>query len=385
MNEVKNEILSSIPSPCYVLEEELLDRNLAIFDRVQKEAPIRVMLALKAFSLFHSFPQIHKTLSGASASSLWEAQLAKEEFGDEVHVYSPAYREVDIPGILKCASHLTFNSMTQWERFYPLIASSSAPQPSIGVRINPQYSPVKTALYNPCQPSSRLGVSPEQLGDSLPVGIDGFLSHNLCESDSYALEKTLANIELLFGRFLPQLKWLNLGGGHLMTRKDYDVNHAIAVITAFHDRHSHLNLIMEPGSAIVWETGFLLGTVLDLIPTPDLVNVMLDVSFTAHMPDCLEMPYKPAIRSAGDAEAGARRYRMGGASCLAGDFLGDYKFDKDLVVGDRIIFEDMMHYTMVKSSMFNGVVHPSIGILKTDGKFQLWREFGYSDYRSRLG
>jgi carboxynorspermidine decarboxylase len=385
MNQVDNKKLASIPSPCYVLEEELLDRNLAIFDRLQKAAPIRVMLALKAFSLFHSFPQIRQMLQGASASSLWEARLAKEEFGEEVHVYSPAYREVDVPGILKCASHMTFNSITQWERFRSIVESASPTKPSVGIRINPQYSPVKTALYNPCQPSSRLGVSPEQLGDTLPAGIDGFLSHNLCESDSYALEKTLLNIEALFGKFLPQLKWLNLGGGHLMTRKDYNVDHAIEVIKSFHDRHPHLKLIMEPGSAIAWETGFLLGTVLDLIPTPDLVNVMLDVSFTAHMPDCLEMPYKPAIRGAEDADDSARVYRMGGASCLAGDFLGDYKFDKDLAVGDRIIFEDMMHYTMVKSSMFNGVVHPSIGILKKDGNFELWREFGYSDYRSRLG
>ncbi len=384
MTQINDPVLALIPSPCFVLEERLLDRNLAIFDRVQRSAPIRVMLALKAFSLFHSFPIIHQTLHGASASSLWEAQLAAEEF-DEVHVYSPAYRDVDVPGILACASHMTFNSIGQWERFRAQIHSSSPTKPSVGLRINPQYSPVKTALYNPCQPSTRLGISPEHLGNTLPLGIDGFLSHNLCESDSFALEKTLLNIEQLFGQFLPQLKWLNLGGGHLMTRQDYDVDHAIAVITAFHQRHPHIQLLMEPGSAIAWETGFLLGTILDLIPTPDLTNVMLDVSFTAHMPDCLEMPYKPAIRGARDAESGATVYRMGGASCLAGDFLGDYAFDRDLVIGDRIIFEDMMHYTMVKTSMFNGVAHPAIGMLKKDGTFELWREFGYDDYRSRLG
>jgi carboxynorspermidine decarboxylase len=385
MRENNHKVFKNIPSPCFVLEEELLDRNLAIFDRVQRAAPIRVMLALKGFSLFHSFPQIRNTLQGASASSLWEARLAAEEFGTEVHVYSPAFRGEDLPEILPLASHLTFNSISQWKHFRSLVAAYSPAKPSVGLRINPQYSPVKTALYNPCQPSTRLGVSPEQLGNKLPDGIDGFLSHNLCESDSYALEKTLTNIEHFFGQFLPQLKWLNLGGGHLMTRKDYDVSHAIEILNAFHSRHPHLQLIMEPGSAIAWETGFLLATVIDVIPTEDLINVMLDVSFTAHMPDCLEMPYKPAIRGARDPQERDKVYRMGGSSCLAGDFLGDYAFEDDLSIGDRIIFEDMMHYTMVKTSMFNGVVHPSIGAIEKNGNFKLWRKFEYQDYRSRLG
>lgn len=385
MTQSNNTVFKNIPSPCFVLEEELLDRNLAIFDRVQRSAPIRVLLALKGFSLFHSFPQIRTTLQGASASSLWEARLAAEEFGTEVHVYSPAFRNEDLPEILPLASHLTFNSISQWERFRPLVSAYPPAKPSVGLRINPQYSPVKTALYNPCQPSTRLGVSPAHLGDKLPAGVEGFLSHNLCESDSDALEKTLAHIEHYFGQFLPQLKWLNLGGGHLMTRKDYDVNHAIEVLNAFHARHPHLELMMEPGSAIVWETGFLMGTVLDLIPAENLINVMLDVSFTAHMPDCLEMPYKPAIRGARDPQAGDQIYRMGGSSCLAGDFLGDYAFDRDLAIGDRLIFEDMMHYTMVKTSMFNGVVHPAIGAIEQDGHFKLWRKFEYQDYRSRLG
>jgi carboxynorspermidine decarboxylase len=385
MTQNNDPTLANIPSPCFVLEEQLLARNLAIFDRVQKAAPIRIMLALKGFSLFHSFPQIRTTLKGASASSLWEARLAAEEFGTEVHVYSPAYRAEDVPEILNYASHMTFNSIGQWKQFRHQIAGHTPTQPSVGLRINPQYSPVQTPLYNPCQPSTRLGISPEYLGDTLPDGIDGFLSHNLCESDSFALEKTIANIERLFGKFLPQLKWLNFGGGHLMTRKDYDVNHAIEVLNTFHDRHPHIQLLMEPGSAIVWETGFLIGKVLDLIPTDDLINVMLDVSFTAHMPDCLEMPYKPVIRGARDPQVGDKIYRMGGSSCLAGDFLGDYAFERELAIDDRIIFEDMMHYTMVKTSMFNGVVHPSIGRIDKDGNFKLWREFSYEDYRSRLG
>jgi carboxynorspermidine decarboxylase len=385
MTPTNDATLATIPSPCFVLEEQLLARNLAIFDRVQQAAPIRVMLALKGFSLFHSFPQLRTTLKGASASSLWEARLAAEEFGTEVHVYSTAYRAEDVPEILPLASHMTFNSLTQWEQYRSQVLAATPNQPSPGLRINPEYSPVKTALYNPCQPSTRLGVSAHNMGDTLPAGIDGFLSHNLCESDSFALEKTIANIEKLFGRFLPQLKWLNFGGGHLMTRKDYDVDHAIEVLNAFHSRHPHIQLLMEPGSAIAWETGFLMGKVLDLIPTNDLVNVMLDVSFTAHMPDCLEMPYKPTIRGARELEAGDTVYRMGGSSCLAGDFLGDCAFEQELAIGDRIIFEDMMHYTMVKTSMFNGVVHPSIGRLDKEGNFKLWREFSYEDYRSRLG
>lgn len=385
MTQTNDAIFATIPSPCFVLEEQLLARNLAIFDRVQTAAPVRIMLALKGYSLFHSFPQIRTTLKGASASSLWEARLAAAEFGTEVHVYSPAYRDEDVPEILPYASHITFNSIGQYSRFRSQIESHPPNKPSAGLRINPEYSPVKTALYNPCQPSTRLGVSASQLGDTLPEGIDGFLSHNLCESDSFALEKTIVNIERLFGKLLPQLKWLNFGGGHLMTRKDYNIEHAIELLKAFHDRHPHIQLLMEPGSAIAWETGFLIGKILDLIPTNDVVNVMLDVSFTAHMPDCLEMPYKPAIRGAREPETGDIYYRMGGSSCLAGDFLGDYAFDRELAIGDRLIFEDMMHYTMVKTSMFNGVVHPSIGRIDKDGKFELWREFSYEDYRSRLG
>ncbi|MBC1235933.1 carboxynorspermidine decarboxylase [Nostoc sp. 2RC] len=376
--------IDKVPSPCFVLEQARLEQNLAVFQRVQQEAPIKVLLALKAFSLFHSFPLIQNTLQGASASSLWEVQLAKEKFGKEIHVYSPAYREADIPLILSYASHITFNSMSQWERFYPLIENSDS-QVSVGLRINPQYSPVKTMLYNPCQPNTRLGVLPEYIGHALPKKVEGFLSHNLCESDSYALEKTLANIERFFGEFLPQIKWLNLGGGHLMTHQSYDIAHAIDVLCAFHNRHPHIELILEPGSAIVWETGFLLATVQDLIPTTDLTHVMLDVSFTAHMPDCLEMPYKPVIQGAHEPQEKDKVYRMGGSSCLAGDFIGDYAFLHELAIGDRLIFEDMMHYTMVKSTMFNGVVHPSIGLLKKDGTFELWRQFSYEDYRARLG
>ncbi len=377
-------IFDPIPSPCFVLEEASLERNLAIFARVQREAPIKVMLALKGYSLFHSFPIIRPFLAGASASSLWEAQLAEAEFGKEVHVYSTAYRDQDFSAILPLASHLTFNSVNQWKRFQPWVQNSQF-RPSVGLRINPQYSPVETPLYNPCQSGTRLGISPESLEETLPVGVEGFLSHNLCESDSFALEKTLFSIEHYFGKYLPQIKWLNLGGGHLMTREGYNVDHAIATLKDFHQRHSHLQLIMEPGSAIAWQTGFLLSQIEDLIPTSEHINVMLDVSFTGHMPDCLEMPYKPEIRGASEPQTGQTRYRMGGSSCLSGDFLGDYSFEQSLKVGDRLIFEDMMHYTLVKTTMFNGVTHPAIGMLKKDGTFVLWRQFFYADYRARMG
>lgn len=385
MSYPSDAVLASIPSPCFVLEESRLKQNLKIFEHVQRETSVRILLALKAFSLFHSFPLIGQTLKGASASSLWEVQLAAEKFGGELHVYSPAYREEDVPTILAHVSHMTFNSMSQWERFCPGIEQSSS-RPSLGLRINPQYSPVKTLLYNPCQAGTRFGILPDQLGDRLPRGIEGFLCHNLCESDSYALEKTISCIENSFGNFLPQIKWLNLGGGHLITGENYDVAHLINVINAFHDQYPHIQLFFELGSAIVWKTGFLLSTVQDIIlNSADLANVILDVSFTAHMPDCLEMPYKPIVRGAHEPQHQERAYRMGGSSCLSGDYLGDYAFPYDLAIGDRIIFEDMMHYTMVKTTMFNGVVHPSIGLLKEDGTFDLWRQFSYEDYRSRLG
>lgn len=376
------QIPNAVPSPCFVLEEDRLNQNLAIFRRVQAGAPVEIMLALKGFALFPSFPYLRSTLAGASASSLWEARLAAEEFGKEVHVYAPAYREADLKEILPLATHVVFNSLSQWARYQSLF---SRPLPEAGLRINPEYSPVETALYNPCVPGSRLGVRVSELGETLPAGIRGFLSHNLCESDSFALEKTLSQIETLFGAFLPQLHWLNLGGGHLMTRQDYDVDHAIRVLNQFHRRHPHLRLILEPGSAVAWETGFLTSAVEDLLPQDGFTYAMLDVSFTAHMPDCLEMPYRPGIRGARQPRPGDTAYRLGGSSCLAGDFLGDYAFDQPLEVGDRLIFEDMMHYTLVKTTMFNGVPHPAIGLLHSDGQFELWRQFDYADYRNRMG
>lgn len=374
---------SRIPSPCYVLEEAKLIHNLELIDSVQRRADITVLLALKGFAMYSAFPIVKRYLQGATASSLFEANLVREEFGGDLHLYLPAYQAHEFADLIQNATHITFNSLSQWQRFKDqTIAAKLSP----GLRINPEYSPVEHEIYNPAAPLSRLGIRAETLGDPLPEGIEGLHCHNLCESDSFALAETLKYLELRFGHHLPQIRWLNLGGGHLMTRQGYDIDHLIDVITAFKARYPHLQIYLEPSSAIAWETGFLRATVLDLIPTPGPTIAMLDVSFTAHMPDCLEMPYKPRIRGARDPQPGELTYRMGGLTCLAGDVMGmgDYYFETPLAVGDTILFEDMIHYTMVKTSFFNGIKHPSIGIMRLDDRFDLIREFHYDDYKQRL-
>jgi len=374
---------AQIPSPCYVLEEAKLIRNLELINSVQQRAGITVLLALKGFAMFSAFPIVKQYLHGAAASSLYEANLVREELGTDLHLYLPAYQDAEFDALIADASHITFNSLNQWERFRErAIAANLSP----GLRINPEYSPVIHDIYNPASPYSRLGIRADALGNKLPDGIEGLHCHNLCESDSFALETTLEQIEQLFGHFLPWIKWLNLGGGHLMTREGYDVEHLIQVLTQFKARHPHLQIYLEPSSAIAWETGFLRSTVLDLLETPGPTIAMLDISFTAHMPDCLEMPYKPRIQEARDPREGEPTYRMGGMTCLAGDVIGmgDYYFEKPLQIGDTVIFEDMIHYTMVKTTMFNGIQHPSIGIRHTHGSFTLVRQFSYDDYKRRL-
>lgn len=373
---------SKIPSPCYVLEEKKLIQNLELIRSVQERAGITIILALKGFAMFSAFPIVKQYLAGTTASSLFEAMLAREEFGGELHLYLPVYQEHEFAALIEGAAHVTFNSLNQWQQFKEqTLAAPISP----GLRINPEYSPVEHEIYNPASPFSRLGIRAEMLGDRLPSGIEGLHCHNLCESDSYALAETLDQIESRFGHFIPQIKWLNLGGGHLMTRSGYDVEHLIKVITDFKARHPHLKIYLEPGAAVVWEAGFLRARVLDLIETPGVAIAMLDVSFTAHMPDCLEMPYQPRIRGANEP-AGTYIYRMGGLTCLAGDVMGmgDYAFEQPLQVGDTLLFEDMMHYTMVKTSMFNGIQHPAIGILRQDGSFEQVKTFGYEDYKNRL-
>lgn len=372
---------NKIPSPCFVLNEDRFRSNLALIRAVKEEAGVEIILAFKAFAMWSVFPIVKEYITSSTASSLSEARLAFEEMGSPAHTYAPAYSEKDFDQIMQCSSHITFNSLTQFEKFYPRTQFYNI---SCGLRINPEYSDVDTDLYNPCSPGSRLGIIAENFGDTLPEGVEGLHFHTLCESNSFDLEKTLLAVEKKFGHLLDQVKWLNMGGGHLMTRKGYNTDHLIQVLKSFKAKHPHLHLILEPGSAFAWQTGELVATVLDVVENKGVSTAMLDVSFSCHMPDCLEMPYKPSILGATDPIPGTPTYRMGGSSCLAGDFYGDWSFDKPLAVGDRIIFEDMIHYTMVKTTMFNGVTHPSIGMWTKEKEFKLIREFGYEDYKGRL-
>ena len=337
-----------LPSPCYVLDEELLDRNLAIIDRVRREAGAEIIVALKACAMWSIFPELARHSDGATASSAAEARLVFEEFGRPAHTYAPVYTDRNIEEILRCSDHITFNSVAQFERFGPMALLRGI---SCGLRINPQYSPVETDLYNPCVPGSRLGVTADLLKE-LPAGIDGLHFHVLCESRPHHLRLALEAVEKHFGQYLDRIKWLNMGGGHLMTASWYDCDRLIALLKAFRSRHPNLRLILEPGSAFTWRTGFLVSTVEDIVENGGVTTAMLDVSFACHMPDCLEMPYKPAIVGAREPQEGDRRWRMGGNSCLAGDYCGDWEFEHELQVGERIVFEDMIHYTMVKMPAF---------------------------------
>ena len=372
-----------IPSPCYVIEESLLRRNLALIKQVKEAALVNIILAFKAFAMWKVFPIVREYIPYSTASSKFEAQLAYEEMGSKAHTYSPAYTEENFPYILRYSSHVTFNSLSQFERFYPMVVADGN-KVSCGLRINPEFSDVETDLYNPCAPGSRMGVVRSLLGDRLPEGIEGLHFHTLCESSSYNLEKTLAVVEERFGQFLPQLKWLNMGGGHLMTREGYDVDHLVGLLKQFHAKYPNLELIMEPGSAFGWQTGFLKTTVVDIVENHGVKTAIIDASFACHMPDCLEMPYKPRIRYATDPIEGKPTYRIGGNSCLSGDYIGDWSFDKPLRIGETLIFEDMCHYTTVKTTMFNGIPHPALAMLKADGELQMLREFGYEDYKNRM-
>lgn len=373
---------SKIPSPSYVLDEARLRNNLELIKRVKESAGVEIILAFKAFALWKVFPIIREYISFSTASSYSEARLAVEEFGNPAHTYSPAYSEEEFPEIIKCSSHITFNSLSQFERFYPQVKKFEERKISCGLRINPEFSDVETDLYNPCAPGSRLGVVADLLGDKLPEGIEGLHFHTLCESTSFDLERTLVKVEERFGRYFSQIKWINFGGGHLMTREDYDVEHLISLLKQFRLRYPWLEVIMEPGSAFAWRTGELVSTVVDIVENKGIRTAILNVSFACHMPDCLEMPYKPDI--IGTVENGKYSYRMGGNSCLSGDFYGDWTFDKPLQVGDKIIFKDMIHYTTVKTTMFNGVSHPSLVLWTQNDEMKLLRKFGYEDYRDRM-
>ena len=374
--------------PVYIIEETLLRRNLQLIANVAKEADVEIILAFKAFALWKTFPIFREYISSTTASSLSEARLALEEFGAKAHTYSPAYTDEEIDDIVRCSSHLTFNSLSQYERFNDRVEGKA----SIGLRVNPEYSEVGTMLYNPCAPGTRFGITADKLPETLPANIEGFHCHCHCESGADVLERTLVHIEEKFSKWFPQLKWLNLGGGHLMTRKDYDVSHLINILKGLHGRYPWLKIILEPGSAFAWQTGPLVSHVVDIVEDKGIRTAILDVSFTCHMPDCLEMPYMPEVRGAEIVEESSSLqsqtseyvYRLGGNSCLSGDFMSSWRFDHELKVGEEVIFEDMIHYTTVKTCMFNGISHPALAMLHKDGKLEILRHFGYEDYRNRM-
>ena len=364
-------------TPIYIIEEKKLRRNLTLIADVAAKADIEIILAFKAFALWKTFPIFREYIHSTTASSLSEARLAFEEFGAPAHTYSPAYTDDEFDEIVRCSSHLTFNSLSQYERF-----RERAKGVSIGLRINPEYSEVETLLYNPCAPGTRFGVTADKLPAKLPSDIEGFHCHCHCESGADVFQRTLVHIEEKFSRWFPQLKWINFGGGHLMTRKDYDVDLLIRLMKDFRQHYPWLKVILEPGSAFAWQTGPLVAHVVDIVEDKGIRTAILDVSFTCHMPDCLEMPYYPDVRGAEHVEKGG--YRLGGNSCLSGDFMGNWRFDHELQVGEEVIFEDMIHYTTVKTNNFNGISHPSIGMLHEDGRMEILREFGYEDYRNRM-
>ena len=378
----------SINRPTYLIEESRLRSNLSLIKSVADASGVEIILAFKAYALWKTFPIFCEYINATTASSLYEARLAFEEFGTPAHTYSPAYTDYEIDDIARISSHLTFNSLSQFERHHERVLNSN-PNLSIGLRINPQYSEVETLLYNPCAPGTRFGVRASALPAQLPAGINGFHCHCHCESGSDVFERSLKHIEEKFSPWFSQLKWINFGGGHLMTRKDYDVQLLIKLLRDFRNRYPWLKVILEPGSAFGWQTGPLIAQVVDIVEDDGIRTAILNVSFTCHMPDCLEMPYTPTVRDAVESSEStsgspSHEYRLGGCSCLSGDYMGTWQFDHELQVGENVVFEDMNHYTTVKTTMFNGVNHPDIAIMHTDGTIETLRHYTYEDYRDRM-
>ncbi len=368
-------------SPSWVIDMAALEDNLKLLNRVQTEAGCKILLALKGFATWSTFPLVKKYLSGATASAPHEAKLAYEKLGGEVHAYAPAYSDQDITDLLPICDHLVFNSFSQWERFRDRIAKAPR-KVSPGIRINPEHREVQVSLYDPCAPRSRLGVTLNEFKPELLEGIEGIHFHTLCELDSDALERTLDVVEAKFGKYLSQMKWVNFGGGHHITRPGYEIERLIRLVKRVKDRYK-VEVYLEPGEAIAIRTGVLVSTVLDITHN-GVRTALLDTSATAHMPDVLEMPYRPEIIGAGKPGEKAFTYQLGGLTCLAGDVIGDYSFDQELKVGDRLVFLDMSHYTVVKTSNFNGVKLPSITLKHVNGEYELVKKFGYEVYRDRL-
>ncbi len=380
-------IFNQIKMPAYILEEEKLRRNLSLIKGVADEAGIEIILAFKAFALWKTFPIFREYINSTTASSLSEARLAYEEFGAPAHTFSPAYTDLEIEDIARMSSHLTFNSLSQYSRHHTKALETNS-NLKLGIRVNPEYSEVGTDIYNPCAPGTRFGVLASQLPERLPEDITGFHCHCHCESGAHVFQRTLVHIEEKFSKWFDQLEWINFGGGHLMTRKDYDIRLLIDILKGFKKRYPNLKVILEPGSAFAWQTGPLVSHVVDVVENKGIKTAILDVSFTCHMPDCLEMPYWPTVRGAetieGEYGKGENIYRLGGNSCLSGDWMQSWKFDHALQIGETVIFEDMIHYTTVKTCTFNGITHPDICLLKKNGELQVLRHFDYQDYKNRM-
>ena len=381
-SKLNNKILNSLPSPCWVLEEKLLIKNLEILKNIKEKTGVKILLALKGYALWHSFDTVSKYLDGCCASGLNEALLAKEEFKKEVHTYSPAFKDEEIEQIAKISNHLIFNSENQLEKFAKK-AKEINPKISLGVRVNPEVSLAPKEIYNPCGVYSRLGIKAEDFKEEFLEQIEGLHFHALCEEDSTALETVLKAFEEKFGKYLPKLKWVNFGGGHHITRENYNTEHLIELLNSFSAKYPHLQIYLEPGEAVGWQTGVLVATVLDIVHNKMDIAI-LDTSAEAHMPDTIIMPYRADVRGAKEPNVLPYTYRLGGNTCLAGDIMGDYSFEKPLNIGDKIIFEDQMHYTMVKATTFNGINLPSIAILRENGTVDIVREFGYEEFKNRL-
>ena len=382
MNEPLEEL--QLETPYYIVYEDKLRHNLEKLSAVAREADVKIIMAFKANALWKTFPIIREYFLASTASSLNEMKLSLEHLGHDVHAYCPVYTERSFPEFLAGCSHITFNSLAQFRKFYPKMQASGR-KVSAGLRVNPHCSVIETDIYNPCVPGSRFGENPENLRDGLPEGIEGLHFHALCESSSQDLEQVLKAFKEQYGHLLPGLTWLNMGGGHLITRKDYDTDLFIQLMQGLHEEYPGLQLIIEPGSAFTWQTGDLVTEVLDVVTDAGIHTAIIDASFACHMPDCLEMPYKPVCAQAlPDESREGIPYRLGGNSCLSGDFVGDWKFAEPLKAGDRLRLLDMNHYTTVKTNMFNGIQHPAIYLSRNDGKIELLRKFDYEDYRSRM-
>lgn len=394
--------ISDITTPYYIVYEDRIERNLKLLRRVEQEADVKIIMAFKANALWKTFPIVKRYFSSSTASSLNEMQLSLDYLGNDVHAYCPVYTEDTFPKFLAGCTHITFNSLSQFHRFKSQLDTWDSEHPekpvSAGLRVNPHCSVIETDIYNPCVPGSRFGESASALIDGLPEGIEGLHFHALCESDSHDLAKVLEAFHEQYGHLMKSVKWLNMGGGHLMTRQGYDIDYLISLMKELHNRYPGVEIIMEPGSAFMWQTGDLITEVLDIVEDAGIKTAIIDASFACHMPDCLEMPYKPVIAEALPEEENTdlrtnghhfgeferHTYRLGGNSCLSGDFVGDWDFSVPLKAGDRLTLCDMNHYTTVKTNMFNGIQHPSIWLQPKEGDPMLLREFTYADYRDRM-